>query len=290
MKTLFFTLLYKPLYNFLIFLIWLIPGHSIAVAIVFLTIIIRLILLPTSLKAARLQVKNLELQPKINKIRSEIKDQKEQSQALMALYKDEGVSPFGSCLPLLIQLPLLIVLYQVFRSGLTAVNTANLYSFIPHTAVINNSLFGLNITKADPWVLPIIAGVSQMILSLMMMPPKPKTAGEQADPMAMMSRQMIFLLPIMTIFIGRSMPAALIIYWIVTTVFSIGQQRYINKQMKNERSKIKDEDMETKSFTVDKPIVTKPKKPDLLTKMMNKRLDKQERKTGVNVTVRTKRK
>lgn len=287
MKLLFFTLLYKPLYNFLIFVTWLVPGHSIAIAIVILTIVVRLILLPSSLKAARLQVKNLELQPKINKIRSEIKDQKEQSQALMNLYKEEGLSPFGSCLPLLIQLPLLIVLYQVFRNGLAAVNPANLYSFVPHTTVINNLLFGLDLTKADKWVLPILAGLSQLVLSLMMMPPKPKSDTDKADPMAMMSRQMIFLLPITTVLIGRSMPAALIIYWLVTTVFSIGQQWYVNKEIRNEKAE--------KNLTIDEPvqIIAKkepPKKQDMLTKMMNKRLDKQERKTGVNVTVRTKRK
>lgn len=291
MKLLFFTLLYQPLYNFLIFITWLVPGHSIAVSIVILTVVVRLILLPTSLKAARLQIRNLELQPKINKIRSEIKDQKEQSQALMALYKEEGLSPFGSCLPLLIQLPLLIVLYQVFSSGLTAVNPANLYSFVPHTVTINNSLFGLDLAKADPWVLPILAGLSQMVLSLMMMPPKPKDASGQADPMAMMSRQMIFLLPLMTVFIGRSMPAALIIYWLVTTVFSIGQQWYVNKEIKSQKSKVKS--IEKSPITLiapNPPTPTAPKKPDLLTKMMNKRLDKQERKTGVNVTVRTKKK
>jgi len=291
MKFLFFTLLYQPLYNFLIFLIWLTPGHSIAVSIVILTVVVRLILLPTSLKAARLQIRTMELQPKINKIRSEIKDQKEQSQALMNLYKEEGLSPFGSCLPLLIQLPLLIVLYQVFRNGLTAVNPAELYSFIPHTVTINNLMFGLDLAKADPWVLPILAGLSQLVLSLMMMPPKPKTTAGQADPMAMMSRQMIFLLPIMTVFIGRSMPAALIIYWIVTTVFSIGQQWYVNKEIRNTGTR--DERRETENITINKPnslASPQPKKQDMLMKMMNKRLDKQERKSGVNVTVRSKKK
>ncbi len=259
MKNFFFVLLYKPLYNFLVYVAWLIPGHSIGISIIVLTVVVRLILLPTSLKAARLQVKNLELQPKINKIRAEIKDQKEQSQAMMALYKEEGVSPFGSCLPLLIQLPLLIVLFQVFRSGLTTVNQADLYSFVPHSVVINNSLFGLNLAKADPWVLPILAGLSQLVLSLMMMPPKPKKTAEQADPMAMMSQQMIYLLPIMTVFIGRSMPAALIIYWLVTTIFSIGQQWYVNREIRNPKSEIRNEFDSLKSLNP--PTTLNPPKP-----------------------------
>lgn len=291
MKALFFTLLYKPLYNFLILVTWLVPGHSIAISIVVLTIVIRLILLPTSLKAARLQVKNFELQPKINKIRSEIKDQKEQSQALMNLYKEEGLSPFSSCLPLLIQLPLLIILYQVFRSGLTAINTANLYSFVPHAFSINNSLLGLDLAKADPWVLPILAGLSQLVLSLMMMPPKAKTKSDKADPTAMMSQQMVYLLPVMTVFIGRSMPSALIIYWIVTTIFSIAQQQYVNKEIRNPNDKFQMKIQNPKPLiSQNTPTSPVPKKQDMLTRVMNKRLDKQEKKAGVNVTVRTKKK
>jgi len=294
MKAFFYTLLYQPLYNFLILLAWLIPGHSMGVAIIVLTVIIRLILLPQSLKAAKLQVKNFELQPKINKIRSEIKDQREQSQAMMNLYKEEGVSPFGSCLPLLIQLPLLIVLYTVFRNGLAAINVKDLYSFVPHAFAINNSFFGLDLTKADPWILPIIAGVSQLVLSLMMMPPQPKTAGEKADPTAMMSRQMTYFLPIMTVFIGRSMPAALIIYWIVTTLFSLVQQWYVNKIIASEKLKIKSGALSTPVTPITPNVSTKSeppkKKEDMLMKMMNNRLDKREKKAGVNVTVRTKKK
>jgi len=262
-------------------------------AIVVLTIVIRLILLPQSLKAAKLQVKNFELQPKISKIRSEIKDQREQSQAMMNLYKEEGVSPFGSCLPLLIQLPLLIVLYSVFRNGLAAINLKDLYSFVPHAFSINNSFFGLDLTKTDPWILPIIAGVSQLVLSLMMMPPQPKTAGEKADPTAMMSRQMTYFLPIMTIFIGRSMPAALVIYWIVTTLFSLVQQWYVNQIIASEKLKIKSGALSAPVVSATPKSPVKPdapkKKEDMLMRMMNKRLDKKEKKAGVNVTVRTKK-
>ncbi|PIS08093.1 hypothetical protein COT78_00125 [Candidatus Berkelbacteria bacterium CG10_big_fil_rev_8_21_14_0_10_43_13] len=293
MKAFFYTLLYQPLYNFLILIAWLIPGHSMGFAIVVLTIVIRLILLPQSLKAAKLQVKNFELQPKISKIRSEIKDQREQSQAMMNLYKEEGVSPFGSCLPLLIQLPLLIVLYSVFRNGLAAINLKDLYSFVPHAFSINNSFFGLDLTKTDPWILPIIAGVSQLVLSLMMMPPQPKTAGEKADPTAMMSRQMTYFLPIMTIFIGRSMPAALVIYWIVTTLFSLVQQWYVNQIIASEKLKIKSGALSAPVVSATPKSPVKPdapkKKEDMLMRMMNKRLDKKEKKAGVNVTVRTKK-
>lgn len=297
MKQFLFTILYQPLYNFLIFIAWILPGHSVAVSIIILTLIIRLILLPSSFKAAKLQVKNLEIQPKINKIRAEIKDQKEQSQALMELYKNEGISPFGSCLPLLIQLPILIVLYQVFRGGLNMDGFSNLYSFMPRPETLNTLFFGLDLTQPDRWVLPIVAGLLQLGLSFLTMPPKPKTEETKSDPMAMMSRQMLFLLPITTVLFGRAMPSALVIYWIVTTAFSLVQQWYVNKMIKEEKEKLAEKEpsapvistKEEKALIVDSPVTKEDKKKNLMFNIMNKRLEKQEKKSGVNVTVRTKK-
>jgi len=129
---------------------------------------------------------------------------------------------------------------------------------------------------------------------LMMMPPQPKKEGKKADPAAMMSRQMTYFLPLMTVFIGRSMPSALVIYWIITTLFSLVQQFYVNKIIANEKLKIKSGALSAPiSSTVSKKPAkpdTAKKKDDLLMKMMNKRLDKKEKKAGVNVTVRTKKK
>ncbi|MFA7252931.1 MAG: YidC/Oxa1 family membrane protein insertase [Patescibacteria group bacterium] len=304
-KSFFHVLLYQPLYNLLILFAWAVPGHSIGVAIIILTVIVRLILLPSSLKAAHAQVKNMELQPRINKIKSEIKDQKDQSAALMALYKEEGFSPFGSCLPLLIQLPILWVLFSVFRSGLTEEGFKDLYSFIPHPETMNQMFLGFNLSEPDKWILPIVAAVLQMGLSYLMMPRKDKNKkaeDEPKDPMAMMNKQMLFLPAVFTLFFGRSMPAALVIYWIVTTVFSIVQQLYVNKQIlnnKKERAEARKEldsdpvvqeiDRELKAAEKHSLLGAPKKKKDWLAKINEKRLDKTEKKLGVNVTVRTKK-
>jgi len=295
MKEFFTTILYVPFYNLLILTVWLIPGHYVGVAIILLTLLVRVALLPSSLKAARFQVKNNELQPKINKIKSEIKDSQEQTKAIMALYKEEGHSPLGSCLPLFIQMPILIVLYSVFRHGLSVDGFTALYPFIPRPDTINTAFLGFDLTKADPWILPIAAAAFQLLLSYMMLPKKVKGVVEEKsnDPMAMMNKQMLFLPAIITIFFGRTMPAALVIYWIATTVFSIGQQWYVNKEIKvpqpgaasSSDKKTMPSDTEVKM--IEEP---KPKKKDMLTNIMNKRLDRQERKAGVNVTVRTKKK
>src|SRR6185369_1887210 len=97
--------LYQPLFNLLFFLVWLIPGNQVGWAIVILTIAIRVLLLPVTVLTARVQVRMRALQPKIDELKRKHKDDRTlQSQAMMQLYKEEGVSPFSSCLPLIIQL------------------------------------------------------------------------------------------------------------------------------------------------------------------------------------------
>lgn len=290
MKQFFFTILYQPLYNLLFLIAWLLPNHSIGWSIVILTILIRVILLPSSLKAAFFQVKNYQIQPKINKIKNEIKDAQEQNKAIMELYKQEGHSPFGSCLQSLIQLPILIVLYQVFAGGLTDTSFSSLYDFMPRPEAIGTIFFGFNLTKPDPWVLPIVAGLLQFLLSWMMMPPKVEQKEGETDPTAMMSRQMLFLSPIITVFFGRSIPAALVIYWIVTTVFSIGQQIYVNNKVKDSAIAA-EESLPSIETGKEKVVTEKPAgKKDFMLKMMRNKLDKQDKKSGVNVTIRTKKK
>lgn len=299
MKDFFKVILYQPLYNILIFFAWLVPGDSIGWAIILLTVLIRIILLPASLKAARAQVKLQAIQPKINKIRQEIKDQQQQGKAIMKLYKDEDASPFGSCLPLLIQLPIIFILYRVFSAGLDQSRFSMLYSFTPRPDTINTIFFGLDLSKPEAWVLPILAGASQFILSKMTMPPTaPKTGNDTqaADPMAMANKQMVYLFPLMTVFIARSLPAALAIYWIITTLFGIVQQLYVNKTIKVKKldqSELDDFDVEKyKNLPESVPFKkddSKPVKKDMISKAMSKRLDKQEKKSGVEVTIRTKK-
>ena len=295
MASFFKALIYYPLYNLLIFFAWLVPGHSIGWAIIVLTIVVRLILLPASLKAAHAQAKLQLLQPKINALKERVTDQAELAKDTMALYKAEGVSPFGSCLPMLIQIPIIWVLYSVFRHGLDTSGFSNLYSFVPHLESVNTMFFGLNLTQKDPWLLPILAGVTQYLLSYMTMPKQqPKVAGKEFDPTQMAMKQMIYMLPVMTIFIGRSMPAALVIYWITTTIFGIAQQYYVNRIIRTQKKEIEAEikhDMPAEIGKIaDAPKVNSlPEKQDMMTKMMNKRLDKQEKKSGVNVKVRTKK-
>ena len=297
------TIIYYPLYNLLIFLAWLVPGHSLGWAIIFVTLIIRVILLPPSIKAGRAQVRMQMLQPEMAKIKKEIKDQQAQGKALMALYKKEGVSPFGSCLPLLIQLPIIFILYRVFLNiNKFGLNVDNLYSFTPHMDTVNQFFYGLDLAKPELWILPLLAGASQFVLSKMMLPSTPKIQSDgsdkpdMADTMAMANKQMVYIFPLITIFIARSLPAGIGLYWVVTTLFGIAQQVYINKTIKGNPTEKKEaiedaKEIEAEYGIENKPSVEieKPKKADMVTNMMKKRLDKQEKKTGVEVVIRKKK-
>lgn len=225
-------ILYQPLLNMLVFLVWLIPNHSVGIAIILLTIIIRFILLIPSAKAVQAQKQIQELQPEIDRLKEKYKtDNQAQSKAIMDLYQRNKINPLGSCLPLLIQLPILIVLYYVFRYGLSPEHVNLIYSFVPRPDTINNAFLGINLSNPSIY-LAVAAGIFQFIQSKQMMPKQTveKTDDKSAAFQKMFSGQMTFIMPIMTIIISMSLPAALALYWSVTSIFSIIQQWLILKK------------------------------------------------------------
>ena len=231
MKAFLKAIIYQPLFNLLIFLVWLMPNHNLGLAVIVLTIIIRLIFLPSGLKQGVSAEKMRLLQPKIKKIQEKYKDDKTaQSQAMMSLYKQAGTSPWGACLPMLVQIVVLILLYRVFQIGFSTSRFDLLYKFIPRPDSINTTFLGINLSKPDPWVLPIATGIIQFFQSKLTMPPKQK--GGDDNPMMAATGQMMYLFPIMTIFIARNLPAALPIYWMTSSAFMVVQQIYINKVLK----------------------------------------------------------
>ncbi len=287
----FFTkILYIPIYNLLIYFA-AVFGGSVGWAIIVLTFIIRTILLPSSIKAAKSATKMQMLQPKMNEIKEKHKDdQKKQSEETMKMYKEEGTSPFGSCLPLLIQLPIIFVLYRVFLHGIDTSSYNLLYPFTPRPEVLDTLFLGFDLSVPDLWVLPIIAGLLQLLVSWMSMPKVDPNAKKDAA--SNMTRQMMYLFPIMTIFIARSLPAALALYWIITTLFSVGQQWYVNKNIKkpaasSAKKQISSSKPAKKAEKTEKKKTKK--KSDVVTNMMKKRLNKSDKKKGVEVTIRKKK-
>ena len=221
-------LLYYPLLNILVWLYNNVAFHDLGVAIVILTVLIRLVLYPLSQKGIKSQQALSALQPKIKEIQEKFKGNKEeQGKQLMALYSQNGVNPMAGCLPMLVQLPILIALYRVFLMGIKVQDITGLYSFIQKPEALNVISLGfLNLSQRNI-VLAVVAGFLQFIQSKMMLGKMASnTSGNKKsdDFTAIMNKQMTYFMPVMTVMIAWNLPAALPLYWIVITLFAIIQQ------------------------------------------------------------------
>ncbi len=233
----FFVFLFQPIFNLLIFLYNIIPGADVGFAIILLTILIKLALWPLMSSSLKSQKAMQELQPKLDELKKQYGDDKEGlSKAMMALYQNEKVNPLASCLPVLIQLPVLIALYRVLFHGFDAAALNQLYPFVYNPGHINTIFLGLvDLGKANI-VLAVLAGVLQFFQARMLMqrqPPKQvATSGGAKDEsmLASMNKSMMYMMPIMTVLIGIKLPGGLTLYWVTVTVFSIVQQWWVFKQ------------------------------------------------------------
>ncbi len=229
--------LFRPLFNLLVGVADILPAHNLGVAILVVTLIVRLILLPFSLHQARhaahQQKKMTGLKAELKKINERFKDDATaRSQATLELYRKTGINPAGGCLPLIIQLPILIALYRVFLSGLGPKTAHYLYSFVTLPTILSSNFFGINLTIPNLW-LALLAGAAQFFQMRTMTAAPTTTPGadeKSAQMMASMQRNMAFMFPVMTVFITLRLPAALALYWVATTLFALIQQ-YILKRM-----------------------------------------------------------
>src|SRR3989338_3821336 len=226
------TILYRPLLNAVVFLYNIIPGSDFGLAIVGLTVFIRLLFFPLSVKTIRSQRALNKINPKLKEIKDRFKnDTQAQSAAIMQLYKENNVNPLAGCLPLLIQLPILIALYSAFGAGFKPENLYLLYGFINNPGHIEPISFGfLDITSRNI-LLVLITGAFQFIQlrqnsNLMKSAPSGFRQDGQKEIQALNS-QMLYFFPVMIIIIGWNLPAGLLLYWLTTTLFSMGEQAYI---------------------------------------------------------------
>jgi len=230
-------ILYQPLFNALIFFYQYLPGHDFGLAVIILTLFIRLLLYPLMAQSIKAQKILTDLQPKIQEVQQKYKNDKEkQAREIMEIYQKEKINPFGGCLPLLVQLPILIALYRVFWHGFQTEQLAYLYSFISSPGYINTYFLGIIDLGKTSIILAVLAGICQFFQTKMMTP-KTKKSQKKEDQMAkfsdMMQKQMLYFMPFFTVFILWKLPAALALYWIVTALFSIVQQYLIFKKRPN---------------------------------------------------------
>ena len=234
MKFLFDTLLFNPLYNALVFLTGVLPGNNIALAVIVLTLIVKLILFPFYHKSTKAQSKIKEIEPKIKEIQKNFKDDRQkQAEQMMALYKEHGINPFSSFILLFIQLPIILALFFVFSRG-SDLNLDILYSFVSVPSEVNTVFLGIFDVHTKSWILAFLVGLTQFFQMKLALPPlSPKQSGQtdfKADLMRSMQIQMKYVMPVVIVFIASTFPAAIPIYWLTSNLFAIGHELIIKKK------------------------------------------------------------
>lgn len=233
---LFHSVIYQPLYNILVFLYNIVPGGDFGISIILITIFLRTILVPLYQKQIESQKKLQELQPKIKALQEKTKGNKEQqTKGLMELYKENKTNPLSGCLPLIVQLIFLIAIYRILitisESGLS-IDPGQLYSFVKDPGKINQFFIGIVDLTKPSIVIAAMAAIAQYFQTKMLMgqQPKKETSSDQPDMAQMMSKQMLYLGPFLTLFIGIKFPAGLSLYWLTSTVFMLVQQILLQKK------------------------------------------------------------
>ena len=241
MASFFHFIVYQPLYNVLIFLYNVIPGKDFGISIILITILLRTILIPLYKKQIESQKKLQELQPKIKALQEKTKNDKEQqTKQLMELYKENKTNPFSGCLPLIVQLVFLIAIYRVLitisNSGLTA-DPAQLYSFVDTPTKINQLFISIIDLTKPSIIIAAMAAIAQYFQTKMLMsqqgaPAQATNDSDKLDIAQMMNKQMLYLGPFLTLFIGVKFPAGLSLYWLAGTLFMLVQQMMMQKKSK----------------------------------------------------------
>jgi YidC/Oxa1 family membrane protein insertase len=228
-------LIFTPLYNALVYLVGVVPGGDVGLAVIALTLLLKIALLPLSQKASKTQAGMRELQPKIDAIKKQhTKDTLTQVRKTQQLYKEAGISPFASFGLLLIQLPILIGLYQVFIHGnLTAPDPAYLYSFIEVPKVVGTQFLDFVDMYSKSIVLALGAGITQFWASQVM--PEQAIGSEKNfanDFARSMQLQVKYVFPALITVVAYTTSAAVALFFIVSSLAQVAQEVYNTRTRK----------------------------------------------------------
>lgn len=229
-QTIWSVVLYQPMLNFLVFIY--IYTNNFGIAVILLTVLIKYLLNPLNKKALESQKAMAEIQPKIKEIQSRNKENPElQAKEMIALYKEKKFNPFSSIFLLLIQIPVIIALFCIFREGIN-IDPQMMYSFIAFPETINPYFLGIDLSAPNIFI-AVLAAIGQYIQAktgIVSSNKNKDSKDKTVEATEMIQKQMIFMLPIITLFVLFALPSALGLYWLVTTVMTIYQQKNILKE------------------------------------------------------------
>ncbi|HEV7702337.1 MAG TPA: YidC/Oxa1 family membrane protein insertase [Candidatus Paceibacterota bacterium] len=227
------TVLYHPLINALAFLVSILPGGDVGLAVILLTILVKVILFPLSQKSIESQAQMSILTPELNKIKESGVSKEEQARLTFELYKKHKTNPFSGCLLVLIQIPIIFALYYVFYKGINF-DPSFLYSFIHVPAHTNMVFLGILDISQKSIILAILAGVSQYAQAYFMPKPTVTTGSSNTNSFAesfskSMNMQMKYVFPFIVAFIAYRISGAVALYWITSNLFAVCQQLYAKR-------------------------------------------------------------
>ncbi|OGG85575.1 hypothetical protein A2392_02255 [Candidatus Kaiserbacteria bacterium RIFOXYB1_FULL_46_14] len=232
------TFFFDPIYNGLVFFIDAIPGGDVGLSIIAITVLVKVVLLPLSIKAAKMQKTMRELDPKLKELKEKYKDDREAlARATMALYREVKLNPFSGIFLVFLQIPIIFALYFSVYSGggqpLPNINIESLYSFIPTPETVDMIFLGIVDIASKSWPLAVLAGLTQFIHAQLSLPkPEPRKEGEsdmKADFARSMNINMRYVLPAVIGFVAYTMSASVALYFTVSNLMAIAQEFVVRK-------------------------------------------------------------
>lgn len=233
------TFFFDPVYNGLVFFISVMPHGDVGLAIIALIVVVKVILLPLSIKAVKTQRIMKEIAPTLQAIKEKYKDQREeQAKAMMQAYRDAGLNPFAGFLVMFIQIPVVIALYLAVYSGggvaLPQINTDLLYSFLLAPTLVDMHFLGIIDIASKSLPLALLAGITQYFQIRYSMPDLPPADPDKAPDFKdefsrMLQLQMKYVFPPLIFVVAFVSASVIALYFVVTNVVTITLELFIRK-------------------------------------------------------------
>ncbi len=224
---------WQPLFNLLILFYVYTPGHDFGIAVILFTVFIRLLLWPLQDRATKSQLVLQKIQPQIKELQEKYKNDKETlNKEFLALYKGQKINPLLGIIVVFLQLPILFALYRVFLEGLNGDNFIHLYGFIPRPEIINTTFLGIVDLNQPNIFLAFLAALLQFFqITTANIASPAKKGGFSAN----FQKNINYFMPALLLFFLTRIPSAIAVYLIVSTLFTIVQQKIIKRKLEEEK-------------------------------------------------------